>query len=76
MTFCDHVGVILGSFLGSFWGHVGVILDVFGGILKDTLLSSLFLIVFGASLGPTWAQVGLQVGSSWGQNRHLTSIKF
>ena len=49
MTFCDHVGVILGScwghfglMLGSFWGHVEVILDVFGGILKDTVLSSLF----------------------------------
>ena len=69
MTFCDHVGVILGSFLGSFWGHVGVILDVFGGILKDTLLSSLFLSFLeplGAQLGPKLAsklgQVGVKIG--------------
>ena len=80
--FWGHVGVIL----LSCWGHFGVMLgsflvpcwDHFGGFwwyLKGYRFKYSFLLVLDASWSPSWAQVGLQVGPSWHQNRHLTSLK-
>ena len=71
--FCCKCYVMLGSFwllfgvvFVSSWGHF----DVFLSSLKRYSCKRHFLLVLVASWDLTWAQVGLQVGPSWVQNRH------
>ena len=68
VSFGGHVG----SIWGSCWGHFGVFLR----FLRGYRFRHPFFTLFGRLLGPSRAQVGLQVGPSWAQKRHLTSLKF